>query len=109
MTYALGVHVALGGGHGARGLAHHVGHAVHGVVGLDLGGVELGHVGHLVHLLGERLLREKHLGLLVRLGRVALLQQVLDLLLQQRVLLRCLLRLAPRLLRLELYTRRECN
>lgn len=53
-----------------------MGHPVHGVVGLDLGGGELGHVGHLVHLLGEGLLREQHFGLLIGLGRVALLQEL---------------------------------
>lgn len=104
-TYTLGVHVALGRGHSPGGLAHHVRHAVHGVVGLDLGDAQLRHVGHLVHLLGESLLREQHLGLLIRLRGVALLQQVLDLLLEKRVLLRGLLRLSPCLLRLELYRR----
>lgn len=78
-----------------------MGHAVHGVVGLDLGGGQLGHVGHLVHLLGEGLLGQQHLGLLVGLLRLALLEQVLDLLLEHGVLLGRLLRLAPRLLGLE--------
>lgn len=100
-------------------------HAVHGVVRLDLGGGELGHVGHLVHLLGEGLLGEQHLGLLVGLLRLAVLEElsrggalagfpgswgalpagatyILDLLLQDRVLLGCLLSLAPGLFRLEL-------
>ena len=76
-------------------------HAVHGVVGLDLGGRQLGHVGHLVHLLGEGLLGEQHLGLLVGLCRLALFEQVLDLLLEDGVLLGRLLRLAPRLLGVE--------
>lgn len=76
-------------------------HAVHGVVGLDLGGRQLGHVGHLVHLLGERLLGEQHLGFLVGLLRLALFEQVLDLLLEDGVLLSRLLRLTTGLLGLE--------
>jgi hypothetical protein len=62
-------------------------HAVHRIIGLDLRRRQLGHVGHLVHLLGERLLGEEHLGLLVGLLRLALLEEVLDLLLQDGVLL----------------------
>jgi hypothetical protein len=76
LTYPLWVHAPLGDGHGPRRLAHHVRHAVHGVVGLDLRGGQLSHVGHLVHLLGKRLLREQHLGLLVGLLCLALLQQL---------------------------------
>lgn len=76
-------------------------HAVHGIVGLDLGGRQLGHVGHLVHLLGEGLLGEQHLGLLVGLLRLALFEQVLDLLLEDGVLLGGLCGLAPGLLGLE--------
>lgn len=76
-------------------------HPVHGVVGLDLGRRQLRHVGHLIHLGGERLLGEQHLCLLVGLLRLALLEQVLDLLLEDRVLLGGLLGLAPGLFRLE--------
>ena len=99
--YLLRVGVLLGHVHGARRRGHHVRHAGHGVVGLDLRRRQLGHVGHLVHLLGEGLLGQQHLGLLVGLLGLALLEQLLDLLLEDRVLLGRLLRLAPRLLRLE--------
>lgn len=108
-TYPLWIRVALRNIHDARRLRHHVRHAIHRVVGLDLRGAELGHVGHLVHLLGEGLLRQEHLGLLVRLCRLALLQQVLDLLLEQRVLLGSFLGLAACLLRLELLSEREAR
>ena len=54
--YLLWVDILLGHGHCPRRVGHHVRHAVHGVVGGDLGGGQLGHVGHLVHLLGKRLL-----------------------------------------------------
>ncbi len=77
-------------------------HAVHAVVGLDLGDAQLGHVGHLVHLLCEGLLRQQHLGLLVGFGGFALLQQVLDLLLQEWILLGGFLGFATGLLGLEL-------
>lgn len=76
-------------------------HLVHSIVGLDLRGRQLSHVRHLVHLLGEGLLGQQHLGLLIRLLGLALLEQVLDLLLEHGVLLGGLLRLAPRLLGLE--------
>lgn len=76
-------------------------HAVHRIVGLDLRRRQLRHVGHLVHLLRQRLLGQQHLGLLVRLLRLALLQQVLDLLLEDGILLGGLLGLAPGLFRLE--------
>ena len=87
--------------HDLAALAHHVRHAVHGAIRLDLRGRQLGHVGDLVHLRGEGLLAEQHLGLLVGLLRLALFEQFLDLLLQDGVLLRGLDGLAPRLLRLE--------
>lgn len=76
-------------------------HAVHGIVGLDLGGAQLRHVGDLVHLRGERLLAEEHLGLLVGLLGLALFEELLDLLLEDGVLLGGFLGLAPRLLGLE--------
>jgi hypothetical protein len=76
-------------------------HAVHGIVGLDLSSRELSHVGHLVHLLGEGLLGEQHLCLLVGLLSLALLEEVLDLLLEDGVLLGGLLGLAAGLLGLE--------
>lgn len=78
-----------------------MGHAIHGIVGLDLGSRQLGHISHLVHLLGERLFGEQHLGLLVSLLRLALLQEFLDLLLQNGVLLGGLLGFAAGLLGLE--------
>lgn len=34
-----------------------MGHTVHAIICLDLRDAQLGHVGHLVHLLGEGLLR----------------------------------------------------
>jgi hypothetical protein len=76
-------------------------HAVHGIVGLDLRSRQLGHIGHLVHLLSEGLLGQQHLGLLVGLLGLALLEQVLDLLLEDGVLFGGLLCLAACLLSLE--------
>ena len=99
--YLLGVGVLLGGVHHPRGRGHHVGHAVHGVVGLNLRGGQLSHVGHLVHLLRKCLLGKQHLGLLVCLLGLALLEEILDLLLENGVLLGSLLGLAPGLLGLE--------
>lgn len=99
--YPFGIGVLLRNVHGPRRRSHHVCHAVHGIVGLDLRGRQLGHVGHLIHLLGEGLLGEQHLGLLVGLLRLALFEQLLDLLLEDGVLLGGLLGLAPGLLGLE--------
>jgi hypothetical protein len=76
-------------------------HAIHGVVGLDLGRRELGHVGDLVHLLGEGLLRQEHLCLLVGFLGLAALQKLLNFLLEDGILLSGLLSLAPGLLGLE--------
>ena len=84
------VGILLRGIHDLGRRSHHVRHAVHGIVGLDLRRRQLGHVGHLVHLLGEGLLAQQHLGLLVGLLRLALLEEVLDLLLEDGVLLGCL-------------------
>ena len=100
-SYLFRVGVLLSSGHDAGRLAHHVGHAVHGIVGLDLRGVELGHVGDLVHALGHGLLAQQDLGLLVGLLRVALLQELLDLLLDEGVALDGLLGLATSLLGVE--------
>lgn len=99
--YLLRIRVLLRDVHDPAARRHHVRHAVHGVVGLDLRRRQLRHVGHLVHLLRQRLLGQQHLGLLVRLLRLALLQQVLDLLLEDRVLLGRLGGFPPGLLRLE--------
>lgn len=73
----LGVHVALCPVHRLGGLSHHVGHAVHGVVCLDLSDAEFGHVGCLVHLRGDRLLGEEHAGFLRGLGGFALFEELL--------------------------------
>lgn len=76
-------------------------HAVHRIIGLDLRGAQLRHVGDLVHLRGEGLLAEKHLGLLVGLLGFALFEKLLDLFLEDGVLLRGLLGLATGLFGLE--------
>ena len=87
--------------HSPRRRSHHMRHAVHGIIRLDLRRRQLGHVGHLIHLLSERLLGEQHLGLLVRLLGLALFEEVLDLLLEDGVLLGGFLGFAAGLLGLE--------
>lgn len=99
--YLFGIGILLGGVHGARRLAHHVRHTIHGIVGLDLGGGQFGHVGHLIHLLGEGLLGKQHLGLVIGLLGLALFEQLLDFLSEQGVLLGSLLGLAAGLLGLK--------
>lgn len=87
--------------HRLAALHHHGRHAVHGIVGLDLRNRQLSHVGRLVHLLGDGLLGQQHLGLLLGLRHgclVALLDQVRDLLAHLAVGLLRLGGLAPRLL-----------
>lgn len=100
-THLFGIRILLRQVHRPRRRGHHMRHAVHRVVGLDLRRRQLRHVRHLVHLLRQRLLGQQHLGLLVRLLRLALFQQVLDLLLEDGVLLGGLLGLAPGLFGLE--------
>lgn len=71
-----GVGLALGALHRAGGLGHHVRHAVHCVVGLDLGEGELGHVGGLVHLGGDGLFGKEHAGFLGGLGGFAFFEEL---------------------------------
>ena len=75
-AHLLWIYVLLRPVHRPRRLRHHVCHAVHGVVRLNLGHRELGHIGGLVHLGGDGLLGEQHAGLLRRLLRLPLLQKL---------------------------------
>ena len=100
-THLLGIGIPLGGIHDPAALVHHCRHSVHAVVRLDLRGRKFRHVGHLVHLLGKRLLGQEHLGLLISFLVLALLQEILDLFLEDRVLFGGLACLAAGLLGLE--------
>lgn len=100
-TYPLGVHLPLRLAHRLATLHHHSRHAIHGIIRLDLRDRQLGHVGGLVHLLGDGLFRKQDLGLLLGLrhGRlVALFDQVGNLLAHLAVGLLSFGGLAPRLL-----------
>lgn len=74
--YLLRVHLLLRAAHGLGRLSHHGGHPLSGVVGLDLGDRQLSHVGGLVHLLGDGLLRKEDACLLGSLVRLAFLQEL---------------------------------
>ena len=87
MTYLFWICIPLRNIHHLAALTHHRRHPVHAVVRLNLSRRQLGHISHLVHLLGKRLLGEEHLGLLVGFLRLALFEKILNLLLEERVLL----------------------